>query len=311
MKKYSFWESQRCLLLPAIASFMVSIGICSIYNIWLEYTIYIVTFLVIFWGLAIFCSWRGYKRREQRWEQYCEEEVKRQSAKDLWEAREMVRQQADFFGLWSHQIKTPIAAMNVLFQGAEEDTGAYRQELFRIERYVEMALQYLRFDSMGNDLVLASCELEPLVKQLVKKYAPQFIHRHLSVELENLQQVILTDEKWFVFVLEQILSNAIKYTSTGGIRIEARECVDGIEVGVIDTGIGIRAEDLPRIFEKGYTGYNGRMDKKASGLGLYLCKGICDKLGHGLRAQSVEGKGTEVWILCHRRDMSATDLTKM
>ena len=123
--------------------------------------------------------------------------------------------------------------------------------------------------------------------------------------------MVLTDEKWFCFVLEQVLSNAIKYTREGGIRISANENVDGVEVVIADTGIGIRKEDVPRIFDKGYTGYNGRMDKKASGLGLYLCKGICDKLGHGIRIESAEGEGTKVYITCDRQDVSGVDLTKM
>lgn len=100
---------------------------------------------------------------------------------------------------------------------------------------------------------------------------------------------MLTDEKWFCFMLEQILSNALKYTKQGSVKISAEESVNGLKVSVKDTGIGIRSEDLPRIFEKGFTGYNGRMDKKASGLGLYLCKGVCEKLGHGISVASKEG----------------------
>lgn len=311
MKKYSFWDAQWHLVLLGILNILVVLGVCWIYNVAQEIVIYVAAFPTIFWVGAIAASHHKCKVRQKHYDQHLEEELLRQSSNDMWETRHLLQDQADFFGLWSHQIKTPIAALQALFQSADEDTSAYRQELFRIERYVETALQYLRFDDMSGDLMLTKCNLEDMVKQVVKKYAPQFIHNHLSIDLENLQQVVLTDEKWFCFVLEQVLSNAIKYTREGGIRISANENADGVEVVIADTGIGVRREDLPRIFDKGYTGYNGRMDKKASGLGLYLCKGICDKLGHGIRIESAEGEGTKVYITCDRRDVSGVDLTKM
>ena len=311
MKKYSFWSDQRYLVVLGVLNILVVLGVCCIYNTPKEYEIYMVMFPALFWGGAIAVSHHKCKKWEKYYNQYLEEALLRQSSNDMWETKHLLQEQADFFGLWSHQIKTPIAALQALFQSADEDTSAYRQELFRIERYVETALQYLRFDDMSGDLMLTKCNLEDMVKQVVKKYAPQFIHNHLSIDLENLQQVVLTDEKWFCFVLEQVLSNAIKYTREGGIRISANENADGVEVVIADTGIGVRREDLPRIFDKGYTGYNGRMDKKASGLGLYLCKGICDKLGHGIRIESAEGEGTKVYITCDRRDASGVDLTKM
>ncbi len=299
------------MVVLAVLNILVVLGVCCIYNTPKEYEIYMVVFPALFWGGAIAVSHHKCKKWEKHYNQYLEEALLRQSSNDMWETKHLLQEQADFFGLWSHQIKTPIAALQALFQSAEEDTSAYRQELFRIERYVETALQYLRFDDMSGDLMLTKCNLEEMVKQVVKKYAPQFIHNHLSIDLENLQQVVLIDEKWFCFVLEQVLSNAIKYTREGGIRISANENADGVEVVIADTGIGVRREDLPRIFDKGYTGYNGRMDKKASGLGLYLCKGICDKLGHGIRIESREGEGTKVYITCSCRDVSNTDLTKM
>ena len=213
--------------------------------------------------------------------------------------------------LWAHQIKTPIAALNLLLQEEKQDTAVCRQELFKIESYVEMALNYLRFEEMSNDLVLERNALEQLVRQVVKKYAAIFIYNHISVQLEHLDYTVLTDEKWFCFVLEQILSNALKYTKQGSVNISAEETEKGLKVLVCDTGIGIKSEDLPRIFEKGFTGYNGRMDKKASGLGLYLCKGVCEKLGHGIRVTSKEGKGTTVILTLQCEKVQPEDLTKM
>lgn len=230
-----------------------------------------------------------------------------------WEA---IREKEDFFALWAHQIKTPIAAMKLLLADEEPDMGDCKRELFKIENYVETALNYLRFEGMSGDMLLEKTSLEPLVKQVVKKYSTIFIHKHLSVELENLDITILTDEKWLSFVLEQALSNALKYTKEGGIKIFTRIPEEGetsadTEIVVRDTGVGISSEDLPRVFEKGYTGYNGRMDMKASGIGLYLCKGVCDKLGHKIRIESEVSKGTDVVITVCKEKVNIGNLTKM
>lgn len=215
----------------------------------------------------------------------------------------------DYFTLWTHQIKTPIVAMYLLLQQEipEQDRSQeihfmkqyfiqkreIESELFKIEQYVEMVLQYLRLNSSVNDFVLQEYELDGMVRQAVRKYAPMFIRRKLSLHYEPLQVKAVTDEKWLTFVLEQILSNAIKYTSAGDIFVR----MEGGCLVVEDTGIGILPEDLPRIFDKGYTGYNGRSDKKASGIGLYLVKKILEKLGHKILIESEPGKGTKVKLL--------------
>lgn len=213
----------------------------------------------------------------------------------------------DFYTLWVHQIKTPIAAMSVILQGEElPKTSQLLQELFKIERYSELVLGYLRIDNISSDLVLSWYNLDNIIKQAVKKYAPMFISKKIKLEMSGLNVQVLTDEKWLVFVIEQILSNALKYTMTGTIKIYTEnETVLVIE----DTGIGISQEDLPRVFENGFTGFNGRMDKKSTGLGLYLCKRIIDKLSHKINITSKKDAGTIVRI-----DLSCSksiNLTKM
>lgn len=206
----------------------------------------------------------------------------------------------DYFTLWSHQIKTPIAAMGLLLQQEIPDQEQYyrqkreiESELFKIEQYVEMVLQYLRLNSSINDFVLKEYDLDDIIRQAVRKYAPMFIRKKLTLRYEPLQVKVVTDEKWLVFVLEQVLSNAIKYTAAGDIFIYLENgCLT-----VKDTGIGILPEDLPRIFDKGYTGYNGRSDKKASGIGLYLVQKILHKLGHKILVESEPGAGTTVKLL--------------
>ena len=158
-----------------------------------------------------------------------------------------------------------------------------------------MVLQYLRLGSTANDFVLQTYDLDDMIRQALRKYARMFIGRKLSVNFSETHQKVLTDEKWMVFVIEQLLSNALKYTNAGTISIYGAEGGQGFVIE--DTGIGISAEDLPRIFEKGYTGFNGRRDKKATGLGLYLCKQILDKLGHRIEVASVPGTGTKMTVL--------------
>lgn len=259
--------------------------------------------------MVLCMQYRLFRKRTEQYEKELKETRERNSEENRhWEE---LQEKQDFFALWAHQIKTPIAALNLLLQEEEQDIAACRQELFKIESYVEMALNYLRFEEMSNDLVLERNSLEQLVRQTVKKYAAIFIYNHISIRLEHLNYTVLTDEKWFCFVLEQILSNALKYSKQGSVSIFAEETENGLHIFVRDTGIGIKSEDLPRIFEKGFTGYNGRMDKKASGLGLYLCKGVCGKLGHGISVSSKEGEGTTVILTLQCEKVQQGDLVNM
>ncbi len=199
----------------------------------------------------------------------------------------------DYYTMWVHQIKTPIASMHLILQKEDsEDSRRLRAELFRVEQYVRMVLCFLRLDSDFTDYVIKEYRVDDIIRPAVRRLAPQFIMKKLSLEYEQTDEVALTDEKWLSFVVEQVLSNAVKYTSAGSISIKC----DGDRLVISDTGIGIAAEDLPRIFDKGYTGFNGRADRKASGIGLYLCRRICDNLEHSIEAQSVPGQGTTITI---------------
>lgn len=223
-------------------------------------------------------------------------------------------QMRDYYSMWVHQIKTPISAMKLLLEAEREELGllicddeqsqyllsdnmdSFEDELFRIEEYVSMALQYQRVSSTENDFVLEKVSVDGVIRDTIKKYAKIMIRRHIGINYSGTGQEVYTDGKWLAFMLEQILSNAIKYTPQGFVTIETAEEKDRFFITIKDTGIGIKAEDLPRVFEKGYTGYNGHADKKATGIGLYLCRQMADKLGHTIRMESEIGKGTKVWI---------------
>lgn len=205
------------------------------------------------------------------------------------------RESLDFYTTWVHQIKTPIAAMKMTLESEDtEQNRALMSELFRIEQYAEMVLSYLRLGSESTDYVFREHELDKIIREAVHRYAPQFVRRRIRLVYEGTDVRVLTDEKWLLFIIEQILSNSIKYTSEGG-TVAITVTPDKL-LRIEDTGIGIAAEDLPRIFEKGFTGYNGREHKKSTGLGLYLCKTAADRLGMKIAADSEPGIGTAILL---------------
>lgn len=291
--------------------------IFALYDLpWEAYIYACILYAVIYLGTYIFEVWKSCKKKKilhfmQQMEEFEQQQLPKpnnalereyqvllkKQQKQLSQLREEFlnekTEMLDYYTHWVHQIKTPIAALRLILQ--EEDTAIIREmksQLFQIEQYVEMVLAYLRLGG-ENDFVIKSQALEPIVRQAVRKYAPLFIRKRLKLNLGTMPQVnIVTDEKWFCFVLEQVLSNSIKYTNEGEIHISFEENLLIIK----DTGIGIAAEDLPRICEKGFTGYNGHADKKASGLGLYLSKKILMRLGHKFQIESKVGEGTTVKI---------------
>lgn len=201
----------------------------------------------------------------------------------------------DYFTLWTHQIKTPISAMGLILQNrgafARDEDRELAIELFNVEEYVNTAMSYIRLKDISSDLAFDEVPLDDLIRKLLKKYARLFIGRKIRIDFQETDYTVVTDEKWLFIVLGQILTNSLKYTPEGGtitIRME------GDRLMIEDKGIGIPAEDVPRLFEKGFTGGNGRQFSKSTGQGLYLCKTIMDKLSHGIYITSIEGEGTTV-----------------
>lgn len=204
------------------------------------------------------------------------------------------REMIDYFTVWVHQVKTPIASMKLHLEG--EDTRVSRRltsDLLHIEQYVGMVLTFLEMGDATTDYVFRSVGLDQILRENIRKLRGDFIMKKLNLIYIPTEKTVVSDEKWLSFVIEQLLSNALKYTNEGQVTIEMKTpetlCIS-------DTGIGIAPEDMPRIFEKGYTGGNGRRDKRASGLGLYLCKQVCDKLGVGINIVSEVEAGTTVML---------------
>lgn len=230
-----------------------------------------------------------------------------------------LEEMTDYYTMWAHQIKTPIFALRLLLQENPTENKNALAELFKIEQYVEMVLGYLRTEDISSDLKLSRCSLDSIIREQIHKYAGIFISKKLSLTYEGISENVLTDEKWLGFVIGQILSNALKYTRTGGIRISLKDVANHhqdlddvsnmavsspVTLIIEDTGIGIRAEDLPRIFEKCYTGVNGRESNRATGIGLYLCRKIMKRLGHSIYIASEEGKGTKVFLEFSRNNLT-------
>ena len=198
----------------------------------------------------------------------------------------------DYFTMWVHQAKLPIAAMKLLLEDEKLSRSEIKLQLLRMDQYTDMVLAYLRLNSTHTDFLFKELELDNLIRQSIRRFSTEFIRKHIQLNFKETEDVILSDEKWLVFVLEQILSNSLKYTNENGlisIYMKSKHILV-----IEDNGIGISASDLNRVFEKGYTGMNGRSDKTASGLGLYLCKNILDMLNHKITIESSVGKGTRV-----------------
>lgn len=218
--------------------------------------------------------------------------------------RKINAERDDYYTLWTHQIKTPIYSMDLMLQTGDTTPSKWKIELLQISRYVDMALKYLQLENLYSDLCLERVELLPLAQEAIKKHSTILISKKLKIDLHDLNGTVLTDRKWLFFILEQLVSNAAKYTDHGSIAIYQPT---PLQICVSDTGIGITAEDLPRLFEKGYTGFNGRIHQKSTGCGLYMCKKVSALLGCTLSISSQVNLGTTVTVNFPQGDFSVTD----
>lgn len=309
-------KSRGVWLLLAVFQLFLPLLVCWLYRTPLapvQYAALITAALFCLFAAVDF--WRFSRRirrlREKREQFFCRpdglEEAQDLDERLFWEilrqAEELYRdeqqrsakEKADtalYYSLWSHQAKTPLAAIDLLLQETAPDKGLLEQQLFHARQYVDMALQFQRLNASATDLVLCRCQLREVVKQAVKEVSVLFIYKRLHLDLGDLSETVLTDAKWLRFALVQLLSNAVKYTPSGGVSIWSGQG----NLYIRDTGVGISPEDLPRIFEWGYTGGNGHGQSRSTGVGLNLCKRALHMLGHTISVQSVLGGGTTVVI---------------
>ena len=228
---------------------------------------------------------------ELAYQQLIEQLIVAESEKGLEEKSRMESLQT-MVKMWSHQMKVPLSALSLMAQTDQLDRQEVRQQLLRLENYLDTLLTYLKFSQHKDDFRFEALSARSLVVDLVKKYRVSCLAKELSVEVIGDWQ-LKSDKKWLSFAISQVLDNAIKYSKRGGhIQVQLDE--DGIQIA--DTGMGILPEDLPRLFEEGFTGYNGHEHKKATGLGLYMTKQVLDKLDLAIRVHSQVEEGTQVFI---------------
>ena len=220
---------------------------------------------------------------------------------------EMLNQKDDlnaYFLMWLHQIKTPMTVSKLLLEKPDDTTNTkLKMQLMYIEQYINMAMNYLKMIDHSTDMDITEVNLDDIIKNLLKKYSLLFIHNHISLEYQSNLTYVISDSQWLTILIEQILSNALKYTENGKIAIQYLEEKHALEIR--DTGIGIRSEDIPKIFDRGYSGFNGRMNEKSSGLGLYLSRKISERLNIQIEVESKLSQGSIF------RLVFPTNLTKM
>ena len=307
LKSYLYSRRFFLALLILLLGFILLFAfVFDAYRSLLEYVALLLAFLsFLFIGADAWTAFKSYRSQKlqasaqaqtplEKLLQERVEELEYEQKNQLLVEQEKYNDLLDYYTLWVHQVKTPIAASSLLIGDLKdkEAKSQLEQELFKIESYVHLVLQYLRLESFHDDLVLKKENLADLVREVVKKYALFFIQKGLTVNLHDLDKTIVTDKKWLLVVIEQILSNSLKYTKEGGLEIY----MEGQELCIEDTGIGIKNSDVLRVFERGFSGYNGRLTQQSSGLGLYISKKISEELGHQIRIESEVGEGTTVRI---------------
>ena len=218
-------------------------------------------------------------------------ELLKENRKQVSQIQKKISDINDYFSIWVHQIKTPIASMKLKIDNEQMDLLQLASDLNRIDHYVDLVLSFLKFDEEKIDLYFRKTDVDKIMRESLKKFSNDFIIKKIRLDYKLSKREVLTDEKWLSFVFDQLLSNALKYTDKGTISIYYDgECCLCIK----DSGIGIALADMERLFEKGFTGYNGRQYKKASGIGLYMCKRMCDKLNIAISIESIVNEYTLV-----------------
>lgn len=320
----SYLKKNRKVLLLLIVFLLIAAVVFSLYNLPLEPVVYTAALCVLAGGLLFLYACLRYTARWRRLsdirnmlplnldalpEPGDENEALYQEMLSMLNGQRMKAEQerqrfysesADYYTMWVHQIKTPISALRLLLQEDADKNQESLAELLRVEQYVEMVLGYLRTEDMSSDMCFEKCSLDEVIREQIHKYARIFVGKKLSLRYEGVEEEVLTDSKWLGFVIGQLLSNALKYTKKGGLSIYMSTKRPHTLV-IADTGIGIAAQDLPRVFEKGFTGNNGRGESRSTGLGLYLVKKIMKRLNHGIYLESVPGKGTKVYLELGRK----------
>ncbi|OOM74801.1 ATP-binding protein [Clostridium sp. BL-8] len=214
--------------------------------------------------------------------------------------KNLQKEYREYIETWVHEIKTPISSSKLIIENSEsKEKNALSDEIRKIEDYINQALYYSRSTDVSKDYIVKEFEIKEAVQEAIRNNRRDFINKRISVDIENVSGRVVTDIKWIKFIINQIIVNSIKYSKngSGSLKVYAVEGKDNLVLTIEDNGIGIPKSDVGRVFDKGFTGENGRRYGKSTGIGLYLCKKLCEKLGLGISLESVEDKGTKVNLI--------------
>ena len=291
MNKFiNYIKSEYKVIISAIYSIIVFSAIFLFANLEKEYLVLGIKGISFGVFLYLFIQWFNYYKKEGYRE--IAEQLKLENKQLQSQALNDRRNLEEYFLLWVHQIKTPITVANLILQ---KDSSLYNKKLkaqmFYIEEYTNMAINYLKLIDRQADMDITFINLDKIIKNLLKKYSMMFIEKGISLKYEPINVEVISDAKWLAVLIEQILSNAIKYTESGTIKISYEEKTNTMSIQ--DTGIGIRSEDLEKIFDRGYSGFNGRINEKSSGLGLYLAKSIAELINVKEKVESTINVGSK------------------
>ena len=314
---WSFLRYQRSYIIISFACYTLAMAVCYAdpridyeWDVFLYGLILLALLLIAFFAYRYVKETQAIRRlRDEDGEslslegEACQDELRRMETEHIRKLNELQERQLEsyrFMVSWFHEIKTPIAVLRLIEQ-TEPNAADIDEELTRIEHYVDQALYHAKLDSFHLDYEIEAVDLDQLTKSLIKHHAKTFIAKKIKIGLDVKPMEVLSDRKWLSFVLHQLITNSLKYTSSEGeVKISTSETDSEIRLTVRDNGAGIDPKDLPRIFNRGFTGENGRTHAKSTGMGLYLARELCGKLGHYLTCESEKGRFTSMTIHCPR-----------
>lgn len=262
----------------------------------LDFSLFYLSLEIVIFSLLIylFICWVTFKKKENLQEQVNQLLIENRQLKNTIDIER--KDLEEYFLLWVHQIKTPITVSDLILQKEKNPyTCQLKEQMFYIREYTNMAINYMKLKDRQADMDIAEVEIDKLLKSLLRKYSGLFIDKNISLDYQPIDTKIITDAKWATILIEQILANALKYTNSGKITLSFDRDKNALKVK--DTGIGIKSEDINKIFDRGYSGFNGRINEKSSGIGLYLVKKIAILLNIKIEVCSTVNVGSE-FIIC-------------
>ncbi len=327
--KFRDFIKDKVLLIATVILALISIEILLLaYNIGIIAQIYIAIIIILVVSISIFVE---YKNKQHFYNQlktnmdelnekyliseiiktpnFIEGKILKETIQDTGKSmlenvnhyKNIQEEYKEYIELWIHEVKIPIAASKMIIENNKNSvTKSIDEELDKVENYIEQALFYARSNAVEKDYIINKTNLKEIVNSSILKNKSTLLNEKVAIELKDIEQEVYTDSKWATFIINQIIQNAIKYSKKENKKIEiySKTKNDKVILYIKDNGIGIKKGEITRVFERGFTGDNGRIiGQKSTGIGLYLCKKLCDKLGLGIELNSEKNIGTEVRII--------------